>query len=583
MSATRRLAAILAADVVGYSRLIGQDEAGTLQTVKAIRSDIIDPVFAKYEGRIFKTTGDGLLGEFPSVVNAVACAVAIQRGIAERNTGFGKERQVKLRIGVNLGDVVIENGDVFGDGVNVAARLEGIASPGSLAISGTVKDHLGNKLELQFEDLGERVLKNIERPVRVYSLELDKTPVAKPELPLPDRPSIAVLPFQNMSGDPEQEYFADGMVEEIITALSRARWLFVIARNSTFSYKGRPIDVKQIGRELGVRYVLEGSVRKSANRVRITGQLIDASSGAHLWAERFDGGMEDVFDLQDQVTASVVGAIGPKVEQAELERSRRKPTDSLDAYDYYLRALAYVYLWTSADNAEAVKLLNRAIELDSGFAVAHGLLARCYAQRKAGGWTPINCSGDAAEAERLARRAIALGGDDAVALTTAGHTLAYVAGEVEAGTAAIDKALSLNPNLAWGWMFSAWARIWTSDFDDAIERVTRAMRLSPNDPQVFTMQSAMAAAHFGAERYHEALSWGEKALSQRDGMALALITATASAAFAGKFIKATSFQNRLRHVIPNFKLSGLRNHLPIRNTEDFNRWVEGLRKAGVPE
>ena len=310
MSQTRRLAAILAADVAGYSRLMGADEEGTLAALKAIRRELGDPKVKEHRGRIVKTTGDGLLIEFASVVDAVRCAVEVQRGMAERNAEVPEARRIEFRIGINLGDIIRDGRDIFGDGVNIAARLEALSEPGGICVSGIVHDQVRDKLDVAFEDMGERQVKNISRPVHVWRRRLGAKPVipASTPLPLPDKPSIAVLPFANMSGDPEQEYFADGMVEEIITALSRIRWLFVIARNSSFTYKGQAVDVKQVGRELGVRYVLEGSVRKAGNRVRITGQLIDAITGAHLWADRFDGLLEDVFDLQDKVASSVAGA-----------------------------------------------------------------------------------------------------------------------------------------------------------------------------------------------------------------------------------------------------------------------------------
>src|SRR6266566_1293989 len=315
MNAPRKLAAILAADVAGYSRLTGLDEEGTLKRLRRLRRELINPAVSLHRGRIVKTTGDGILIEFPSVVDAVRCALDVQRGMASRNEEIPADQRIEFRVGINVGDVVVEGDDLLGDGVNVAARLEGISDPGGICISDAAYQQVRDKLDMDFQDAGEQQLKNIARPVRAYRVRLDRSPAqAKPPLQLPDKPSIAVLPFQNMSGDPEQEYFADGIVEEIITALSRFRQLFVIARNSSFTYKGRAVDVKQVGRELGVRYVLEGSVRKSSNRVRITGQLVDATTGAHLWADRFDGGLEDIFDLQDQVTASVVGAIAPKID-----------------------------------------------------------------------------------------------------------------------------------------------------------------------------------------------------------------------------------------------------------------------------
>jgi len=340
----RRLAAILAVDVAGYSRLMGADEEGTLAALRAVRRELGDPKIAEHRGRIVKTTGDGLLAEFASVVDAVRCAVEVQREMIARNAGVASEKRIEFRVGIHQGDIIVEDGDIFGDGVNLAARLEGLAEPGGICVSRVVRDEVRDKLDLAFDDLGEQRVKNITRPVRTYRVALGASsraalPVEAP-LPLPDKPSLVVLPFQNMSGDPEQEYFVDGMVEEITTAIARLPWLFVIARNSAFTYKGKPVNVKQVAQELGVRYVLEGSVRKAGNRVRITGQLIDTITGAHIWADRFDGALDDIFDLQDRVASSVAGAIEPKLRQSEIERASRKPTANLTAYDLYLRALA---------------------------------------------------------------------------------------------------------------------------------------------------------------------------------------------------------------------------------------------------
>jgi adenylate cyclase len=349
----RRLAAIVAADVAGYSRLMGVDEVGTARTLREHRK-VTDALVEKHGGRLVKSTGDGVLLEFPSVVDAVECAVAVQDAMAQRNEGISQDKRMLFRIGINLGDILIEGDDILGDGVNIAARLEGIAQPGGICVSASAYDQVRGKVEVEFTDLGEQRLKNIDRPVRVYTAK-SRGPVGvvgpdassnhdvQMPLPLPDKPSIAVLPFQNMSGDPEQEYFADGIAEDIITALSRFKSLFVIARNSTFTYKGKAVDIKQVGRELGVRYVLEGSVRKAGSRVRITGQLIEAASDRHLWADKFDGALEDVFGLQDQVTSSVVGLIAPRLEQTEIDRARQKPTDSLDSYDLFLRGMALAY------------------------------------------------------------------------------------------------------------------------------------------------------------------------------------------------------------------------------------------------
>jgi TolB-like protein len=428
----RRLAAILAADVAGYSRLMGADEASTALALRKHRA-AVDPIVMSHGGRIVKSTGDGVLLEFPSIVAAVECAVAVQKLMAERNADVPEDRRMLFRMGINLGDVLIEGNDILGDGVNVAARLEGVAEPGGICLSESAYQQVRDKIPIDVTDMGEQRLKNIARPVRTYRLRLDRSPEqVKPALALPDKPSIAVLPFQNMSADPEQEYFADGMVEDIITALSRMRWLFVIARNSTFTYKGRAVDIKQVGRELGVRYVIEGSVRKAANRVRITGQLIDSATGAHLWADRFEGALEDIFDLQDQMTASVVGAIAPKLEQAEIERAKLKPTESLDAYDYYLRGRANFHHGTEETISKALRLFYRAIEFDPDFASAHGMAAWCYVIRKNFGWMTDRVQ-ETTELERLANKAVVLGKEDAVALYTGGFALAHVAGQLEAG------------------------------------------------------------------------------------------------------------------------------------------------------
>jgi TolB-like protein len=399
---------------------------------------------------------------------------------------------------------------------------------------------------------------------------------------LPDKPSIAILPFKNMSDDPGQDYFADGMVEEIITALSRMRWLFVIASNSSFTYKNRATDVKQVSRELGVRYVLEGSVRKAANRVRIIGQLIDATTGAHIWADRFEGELEDIFDLQDQVTASVVGAIAPKLEQAEIERSRRKPTENLDAYDYFLRGMAKVYQWTREANDEALRLFYRAIELDADFASAYGQATWCYAWRKANGCV-ADLTYEIGETARLARRAVLLGKDDAFALCWAGYSLAFVVGEFDDGAAFMDRALALNPNLARAWHLSGWVRIWVAKPEMAIEHLTHAMRLSPLDPTLFDMQTAAAYAHFYLGRYEEALSWAERAFREQPNWYAAIRALAASSALLGQSEKARRAMARLEQVDPMRRISNLREVLGSYRPKDFARLAEGLRKAGMPD
>jgi adenylate cyclase len=504
--------------------------------------------------------------------------------MAECNADKSQVTRLEFRVGINLGDIIIEGGDIHGDGVNIAARLEGVAEPGGICVSKVVRDQVRDKLDIAFEDAGEQPLKNIARPVRVYRVLLDNAAArAAPLLPLPDKPSIAVLPFQNMSGDPEQDYFADGIVEEIITALSHMRWLFVIARNSSFTYKGRAVDVKQVGRELGVRYVLEGSVRKAANRVRITGQLVDAATGTHLWADRFDGGLEDIFDLQDRVTASVVGAIGPKLEQAEIERAKRKPTESLDAYDHYLRGMASYYQWTREGYSEALRLFYKAIELDPEFASAYGMAAFCYGMLKTRGWMTDRAK-EIAETARLAWRAVGLGKDDAVALGAGGFALAFVVHHLDVGTAFIDRALVLDPNLAAAWSRSGWTRIWLGEPDVAIEHLARAMRLSPLDPLMPSLQATTAYAHFFAGRYDEASSWAGMALRERPGSLNALHIAVAGNALAGRLDQAQKMLARLRQLDPTLRVSNLRERLgPYRRPEDLARYEEGLRRAGLPE
>jgi TolB-like protein/tetratricopeptide (TPR) repeat protein len=582
MDTPRKLAAILAADIAGYSRLMGLDEAGTAKALREHRA-AIDPVLVGHGGRIVKTTGDGVLVEFPSIVAAVECAVAVQRLMAERNAAVPEDRRMLFRIGINLGDVLIEGEDILGDGVNIAARLEGIAEPGGICISASAYEHVRGKIDVEFADTGEQQLKNIALPVRAYRVRLDRSHAqAKPALPLPDKPSIAVLPFQNMSGDPEQEYFADGIVEEIITALSRFRHLFVIARNSSFTYKGRAVDVKQVGRELGVRYVLEGSVRKAVDRVRITAQLISSSTGAHLWADRFDGALEDIFDLQDRVTASVVGAIAPKLQQAEIERAKHKPTESLDAYDHFLRGMAAFHQRTNAGNSGALRLFHKAIELDPEFASAYGQAALCYAWRKNNGWR-TDPAEESAEAARLAWRAAELGKDDAVALCTGGFTLALVLGDLDDGAALIDRALVLNPNLAMAWLFSGRVNVYLGDLELAIRHLARAMRLSPFDPLIGQAQSTTALAHFFAGRYDEAASWAEKALREQPDFLPALRVLAASSALMGRLEQAHKAMIRSRQLDPARRASNIGDQIPLRRPEDLARYVEGLRKAGMPE
>jgi len=577
----RRLMAILAADVAGYSRLVGADEEGTLARWKAHWRELIEPKIAEHRGRIIRITGDGLLVEFASVLAAVRCAIEIQQAMIERNGDVPQEKRIEFRMGINVGDIIINDTDTWGDGVNVAARLEALADPGGICVSGRVQEDVVGRLDIAFDDMGEQRLKNIARSVRVYRVRPEGA-VAKPAPVLPDRPSIVVLPFNNIGGDFEQEYFADGMAEEIITALSRMRWLFVIARNSSFTYKGRAVDVKQIGRELGVRYILEGSVRKAARRVRFTAQLIDALTGAHLSADRFEGELGDIFDLQDQVTSSVVGAIAPKLQQAEIERAKHKPTESLDAYDYYLRGMANHHRATREASSEALRLFSKAIELDPDFASAHGQAAYCLARRKVNRWTEDRPK-EIAEATRQARRAVELGKDDAVALSTGGWTLAYVAGELGDGAAFIERALVLNPNLASAWYLGGWVKLWLGEPELAIKHFTHSMRLSPLDPFLYVAQNGIAWTHFYTGRYDEASSWAGEALRENPNYPLALRVFAASSALAGRLNEAHKAIAHLRTIDPGLRVSNLGDSAVVGQQEEYARFAEGLRKAGLPE
>ena len=588
----RRLAAILAADVAGSCRLIGIDEEGTLAQLKALRKTLFDPKIAEHHGRIVKNTGDGALVEFASVVDAVRCADEIQRGMAEQNIDVPQVKRIEFRIGIHVGDVIIEENDIFGDGVNIAVRLEGTAEPGGVSISDDAHRQIRGKIGIDYDDMGPQVLKNIAEPMRVWRVRigpsfspamLTKSPTetAQP-LALPDKPSIAVLPFENMSGDPEQEYFADGMVEDIITGLSRSKSLFVIARQSTFTYKGKAVDIKQVGRELGVRYVLEGSVRKVGNRVRITGQLIDAATGVHLWADRFDSLLEDIFDLQDRVTSSVIGAIAPQLQRAEIERAQRKPTGSLQAYDYYLRALARFYKFTREAHLEALKLAEIASDMDPEFAAAYALGARCYLQRKAFGWS-FDAAQERVEARRLARRAIELDQDDPLVLAWAGHALAFVVGEIEEGAALLSRAINLDPNQATARFWSGWVHLFSGEIDAAIEQFQVALRLSPLDPSIFTAQAGMAFAHFLAGRNEEASSWATAAIRRQPKFLPAQCILAACHAMSGRVEEAREVCARAIQLDPTLRISGIKDSAPYRRPEDIEKLAQAFRIAGMPE
>ena len=594
MTETRKLAAILAADVVGFSRLAGADEDRTLARLRALRSDLIDPTIAVHHGRVVKRTGDGALVEFRSVVDAVRCAVEIQNAMVERNSGVPSDRRIEFRIGIHLGDVVEESdGDLMGDGVNIAARLEGIAQPGTICLSEDAYRQVRARLDLEVNDLGQTQLKNIVEPVRVYSLQVGLPAQAKSaasttltpsekaadRLALPDRPSIAVLPFQNMSGDPEQEYFADGMVEDIITALSRFKELFVIARNSTFVYKARAVDVAEVARDLHVRYVLEGSVRRVGNRVRITGQLIDAATRAHLWADRFDGLLEDVFDLQDHITESVVGALAPTIRQAEIERTRRKPTENMDAYDYLLRALPHVLANSVSEAPEAIRLLTEAVRLDPDYALPHGYMATAYGQI---------CRSALGEARKLARKsslshagcAIALGTNDSAALACAAYMLGVIGQDMAGARSGLDRALALNPNSAMALMFRANVLALSGEALAAIADAEKAMRLSPLDTQSFLPQVAMAIAQIVLGENDAAASWARKAIRTNPRYPVSYVFLMVAECRRGNRAEAEAQLRQLEAIIADFGPKRLFALLNIYPPEIREASLATLRAAG---
>ncbi|MBV8090268.1 MAG: adenylate/guanylate cyclase domain-containing protein, partial [Alphaproteobacteria bacterium] len=543
--------------------------------------------------------------EFASVVDAVRCAVALQAGLARANAAWSPDRRIEFRIGINVGDIVVEDGDIFGDGVNIAARLEALAEPGTICVSARVQEDAAGKLDLAFEDIGEQQLKNIARPVRVYRVHAsalthpglgapgsplsrtagegaERSGAGEGSLPLPDKPSLAVLPFQNMTGDAEQEYFVDGMVEEITTAIARLPWLFVIARNSAFTYKGKPVDVKQVAQELGVRYVLEGSVRKAGNRVRITGQLIDTTTGAHIWAERFDGALDDIFELQDQVASNVAGAIEPKLRQSEIERASRKPTANLTAYDLYLRALAQSYRITEAGLAEAVVLARQALAIDPSYAPAAGLVGSCRGAQRIQGWGALSDE-DIGEACRLARQALDAERDDAETIGQAAYTLFNLAGEAALAGAALDRALALNPNAAHAWMIRGHIHALRNQPEAAIEAVERARRLSPFDPYTHRCYFVIAAAHLFARRFEQAIEWAARALHDQPRHVPALRVKVAAFAHVGRLDAARAELSRMLAIYPEQTIAGLREYFHMAAPEVVELYVTGLRLAGLPE
>ncbi|HYM31049.1 MAG TPA: adenylate/guanylate cyclase domain-containing protein [Candidatus Cybelea sp.] len=579
----RKLTAIIAADVAGYSRLMGMDEEGTLAQLNAHRRELIDPKIKEHRGRIVKTTGDGILIEFASVVDAVRCALDVQQRMIERNASVPKERRIEFRVGINIGDIIVEGDDIFGDGVNVAARLEQLAEPGAILVSRNVRNEVRDKLASAFEDLGEREVKNIARPVRIYRLRIDKPiePVADKSssaLALPDKPSIAVLPFMNMSGDVEQEYFADGITEDIITALSKQRWFLVIARNSTFAYKGKQVDTKQVARELGIRYLLEGSVRKAGDRIRITAQLIEAATGAHLWAERYDRNLADIFAVQDDITESVVGAIEPELLNVERQRAARKSTDNMDAFDHYLRAIWSFYQFTLEEQVRAEQHARRAIELDPTFAQGHLSLARILNFRIWYGWSE-GVDSDLQNGYAAARRAAELDDKDPYVH----YILAWYAllkREHESALAEVQKSIDLSPNFALGYFILGSVRTFVGQFDEANEAFQRAMRLSAHESLTFFFAHFLALAQYGQGRYADAAKTARQGIAIRPAHVL-YGTLAACYGQLGQLDEARAALAEMRRLMPKDadRLWDLTH--PYADPVHRAHVIEGLRKAGL--
>jgi adenylate cyclase len=576
----RRLTAILAADVAGYSGLMGADEEGVLARLKALRRSLVNPAIAAHRGRVVKTTGDGILVEFASAVDAARCAIELQHGMVEQNAAVLPAERIEFRVGIHVGDIIVDEDDIFGDGVNIAARLEGIAEPGGVCISDDAQRQIRGKVDTDFEDIGPQNLKNITEPMRAWRLRLNargsaaapKEPAVESTLALPDKPSIAVLPFQNMSGDSEQEYFADGMVEDIITELSRIRWLFVIARNSSFTYKGQTVDVKQVGRELGVRYVLEGSVRKGGNRIRITGQLIDALTGAHLWAERYDRDLSDIFTVQDEIAASVAAVIEPALAAAEQQRVLRKPPERLDAWEAYQRGLWHFYKYRPEENKIALAFFSQAIALDPNFAPGH------YGYALALQWDIWHFSSrpflevQGAPREE-AHIAVSLDDNDATAHAVLAHMMMW-GSEWEAAIAEARTAFALNPNSAFVISMLGCVLGFGGYREEALDKLQQAMRASPHDPLIWLWTLWTGVIQFYSRKFDAALETLRQVVRLRPGFTQVQMLIAASLAHLGRLDEAHDVLSRVQVRDPRY----LQNP-PWNRPEDNALRVEGVRLA----
>jgi adenylate cyclase len=574
----RRLAAILAADVVGYSALMQRAEEATYAELERLKREVVEPSLSRHDGRLIKTTGDGALAEFASPSAAVRCAVEIQESIASGRSSL------KLRIGVNLGEVIVgADGDLFGDGINIAVRLEGVANPGGILISEKVFSEIEGKLDVGFEDRGEQQLKNISKPVRAYAVGAGASSALTERLgavpPIPDKPSIAVLPFENMSGDPEQEYFADGMVEEITTALSRFKSLFVIARNSSFTFKGKAVDVKDVGRRLGVRYVLEGSVRRASGKVRITGQLIEALTGGHIWGDRFERDLTDIFALQDEVTVAVVSAIQPKLLQTEIGMAARQRPENLTAYDFFLRAMQQFYLSTREGFAEAIRLAHRALELDPRFGFVAALAGAIHMNNVLSGYA-VDPQFERKEAVRLFRLALSLDDSDPDTLAFASVISAFMVGDSESEIEMADRAVALNPNSFFAWHYRGWVYQVAGLPEEAVRSFERANRMSPIDPLLYRSFAGMGTAFIELRRFDEAIVAGKKAQRQNASYVGGYRCLASAFAHLGRDAEARDAAARLLQLDPAFTISVLIARGGYSNSKVL---IEGLRKAGLPE
>jgi len=581
----RRLSAIFAGDVAGYCRLMEVDEEGTLARLNAHRREFLEPNIAEHRGRIVKRTGDGILIEFVSAVDAVRCAVEQQRGMAERNMGISPDRRIELRVGIHVGDIIIEDDDIFGDGVNIAARLESIAQPGGICISDDAYRQVRGKLNVNFQDSGEQELKNIARPVRVYQLRPEASGEARASaggLALPDKPSIAVLAFQNLSGDIEQEFFADGIAEDIITALSKAHWLFVIARNSSFTYKGKPVDVRQVGKELGVRYVLEGSVRKAGNRVRITSQLIDASSGHHVWAERYDRALEDIFAVQDEITHSIIGAIAPGIVAAEIKRSEGKDAAELGQWERVMRAHWHVQRLTREDCLQAMRLIDEILQRDPKNALALADLAYNWHMGGLFGWTEEPLPVATERVGEAARRAVAADDQDATAQTSLGLYELFTNRHDEA-IKRLQRAIELDPNSSFARGYLGIAYSFGGEPDRSLAALEEAKRLSPRDFLMVIWHIGGAWSHLHAEHFAASMDCAKQAIEFNPYFPDSHGVLAASAAHLGRMTEARAGLDGFVRLLPGLTLGDPRLIRPFRRPKDRERFLDGLRKAGLPK